>query len=99
MKVLSIRFDKDMEKKLDYIVNKLKIKDRSAYIRQLLDKAFSEKIIEILSKEVGKGQMSAWKAADISEISLREFLRELKKRNIPGYDERALEEDLNFTLE
>lgn len=99
MTVLSVRLDKDLEKKLDYLMNKLRIKDKSSYIRRLLDKTLSEEIIEILCNEVGEKQISAWKAADIAEVSLRKFLEELKKRNIPGYDERALEEDLNYALE
>lgn len=99
MTVLSVRLDKDLEKKLDFLMNKLKIQDKSAYIRQLLEKSFSEEIINILSEEVGEGRISAWKAADIADVSLRKFLKELKERNIPGYDEQALEEDLNFALE
>jgi predicted HTH domain antitoxin len=99
MAVLSVRLDKDLEKKLEYLMKKLKIKDKSAYIRQLLDKALSEEIIDILCKQVGEKQMSAWKAAEFTGISLRRFLQELKKRHIPGFDERALEEDLKFASE
>ncbi len=38
--------------------------------------------------------MSAWKAAETVDISLRAMLKELAKKNIMIYDEIALIEDL-----
>ncbi|MHA1488423.1 MAG: UPF0175 family protein [Promethearchaeota archaeon] len=76
----------------------MKIIDKSTYIRQLLDKSLSEEILEVLSKEVGEKQISAWKAAEIAGISLRKMWHELKKRNISGYNELSLKEDLDFAF-
>jgi predicted HTH domain antitoxin len=99
MHVLSVRLDEDLEKKLEFLTKKLKIIDKSTYIRQLLDKSLSEEMIEVLCKQIVEKQISAWKAAEIAGISLRKMLDELKKRNISEYDEQSLKEDLNFALE
>jgi len=99
MHVLSVRLDGNLEKKLSFLMEKLKIIDKSTYIRQLLDKSFSEEILEVLCKQVGEKQISAWKAAELAGISLRKMFDELKKRNSSGYDERSFQEDLNFALE
>ena len=99
MHVLSVRLDGDLEKKLDFLMKKLKIIDKSTYIRQLLDRSLSEEMIELLCRQVGDKQISAWKAAEIAGISLRKMLEELKKRDTLGYNEQALKEDLNFALE
>ena len=99
MHVLSVRLDGNLEKKLSFLMEKLKIIDKSTYIRQLLDKSFSEEILEVLCKQVGEKQISAWKAAELAGISLRKMLDELKKRNSSEYDEQSFQEDLNFALE
>ncbi len=99
MKVLSVRLDEDLERKLSFLMKKLKIIDRSTYIRQLLEKSLSEEMLEVLCKQVGEKQISAWKASEIAGISLRKMLHELKKRNVSGYDEQSLKEDLEFALE
>ncbi len=99
MKVLSVRLDEELESKLNFLTKKLKIADKSTYIRQLLDKSLSEEILEVLCKQVEEKNISTWKAAEIAGISLRKMLFELKKRNLSGYDEQSLKEDLEFALE
>ncbi len=99
MKVLSVRLDEDLERKLSFLMKKLKIIDRSTYIRQLLEKSLSEEMLEVLCKQVEEKQISAWKGAEIAGISLRKMLYELKKRNFSGYNELSLKEDLEFALE
>lgn len=99
MKVLSVRLDEELESKLSFLMKKLKIVDKSTYIRQLLDKSLSEEMLDVLCKQVDEKKMSAWKAAEIAGISLRKMLSELKKRNLSGYDEQSLREDLEFALE
>jgi len=99
MKVLSVRLDDELENKLSFLMKKLKIIDKSTYIRQLLDKSLSEEILEVLCKQVEEKKISSWKAAEIAEVSLRKMLSELKKRNLSGYDEQSLREDLEFALE
>jgi predicted HTH domain antitoxin len=78
---------------------RLKRKDKSSYIRQLLEKSLAEEMLEILCKQVGEKNMSAWKAAEIAGVSLRKMLEELKKRNVSGYDEQAIKEDIEYTLD
>ena len=99
MKILSVRLDEELESKLSFLMKKLKIVDKSTYIRQLLDKSLSEEMLDVLCKQVDEKKMSAWKAAEIAGISLRKMLSELKKRNLSGYDEKSLREDLEFALE
>ncbi len=98
MNVLSVRLDEELNSKLSFLMKKLKIVDKSTYIRQLLDKSLSEEIIEILCKQVEEKKISTWKAAETAGISLRKILYELKKRNISGYDEQSLKEDLEFAF-
>ena len=99
MKILSVRIDDDLDKKLSFLMVRLKRKDKSSYIRQLLEKSLAEEMLEILCKQVGEKNMSAWKAAEIAGVSLRKMLEELKKRNVSGYDEQAIKEDIEYTLD
>jgi len=98
MGVLSVRLDDELESKLNFLIKKLKIVDKSTYIRQLLDNSLSEEMIKVLCKQVEERKISAWKAAEIADISLRKMLHELKKRKTSGYDEQSLREDLEFAL-
>ncbi len=77
----------------------MKRKDKSSYIRQLLEKSLTEEMLEVLCKQVGEKDMSAWKAAEIAGVSLRKMLEELKTRNVSGYDEQAIKEDIEYTLD
>jgi len=97
MGVLSVRLDDELEETLAYLLEKRKISDKSAYIRQLLNKSVKKDLIDFLCDEVKAKRMSAWKAAEVAKISLRAFLHELAKRDIIQYDELSLEEDLKFT--
>ncbi len=98
MGVLSVRLDEDLEKQLEYLMKQRKIKDKSAYIRQLLDKAIKDDLITFLCEEVKEKRISVWKSAEIAQISLRAFQNELSKRDITTYTESGYEEDLNFIL-
>lgn len=93
---MSVRLDPELEEKLQYIMEKRKIVDKSAYVRQLILKSLSKDLLDYLCNEVQERNLSAWKAAEIAEISLRAMLKELANRNIPSYDEIALKEDLKF---
>jgi len=99
MKILSVRIDDDLEEKLNFLMVRLKRKDKSSYIRQLLEKSLTEEILEVLCKQVGEKDMSAWKAAEIAGVSLRKMLEELKKRNVSWYDEQAIKEDIEYALD
>ncbi len=98
MGILSVRLDDELESKLNFLIKKLKIVDKSTYIRQLLYNSLSEEMIKVLCKQVEGKKVSAWKAAEIADISLRKMLHELKKRKSSGYDEQSLREDLEFAL-
>ncbi|KKK43352.1 hypothetical protein LCGC14_0828790 [marine sediment metagenome] len=99
MKILSVRIDDDLDQKLGFLMTQLKKKDKSSYIRQLLEKSLIEEILEVLCKQVGEKNMSAWKAAEIAGVSLRKMMEELKKRNVSGYDEQAMMEDIKYSLD
>ena len=99
MKILSVRIDDDLDEKLSFLMAKLKKKDKSSYIRQLLDKSLTEEMFEVLCKQIGEKNTSAWKASEIAGVSLRRMMEELKKRNVPGYDEQAIKEDIEYALE
>ncbi len=96
MGILSVRLDEELEKRLEFLLKHRKIADKSAFIRQLLDKSTREELISFLSEEVKARRMSVWKASEIAQISLRAMLFELNKRKISIYDEKALEEDIEF---
>jgi len=96
MSVLSVRIDAELEEKLQYLMEKRKIVDKSAYVRQLLEKSLFKDLIDFLCEEVKFQRMSAWKAAEIAKISLVEMLEALAQRNIFSYDDAAFKEDLAF---
>jgi predicted HTH domain antitoxin len=98
MSVLSVRLDPELEEKLQYLMDKRKIVDKSAYVRQLISKSLTEDLIDFLCDAVEKRHVSAWKAAEIAKISLRSMLKELADRKISSYDESALKEDMEFSL-
>ena len=98
MTVLSVRLDEELEERIKILMEKQKIVDKSAYIRQLLDRSTKEDLLDFFCGEVKEKRMTAWKAAEMAQISLRAMLSELSKREISIYDERALEEDIEFAL-
>ena len=96
MTVLSVRLDAELEERIKILMKKRKIFDKSAYVRQLLDRSTKEDFLDFLCSEVKERHMTAWKAAEMDQISLRAMLSELSERGISIYDERALEEDIEF---
>ena len=94
MKVLSIRLDPDLELKLNFLLERKKILDKSLYIRQLLDKSLQEDLIDFICNEIALHHISAWKGAELAKISLRQMYHELAMRNIETYDEAAFLQDL-----
>ncbi len=96
MAVLSVRLDKELEEKLQFLMKKQKIVDKSAYIRRLLAQSIREELLDYLSQEVKDRNLSIWKAAELAQLSLRAMMQELAKRDVLLYDETALKEDLSF---
>ncbi|MBD3159845.1 MAG: hypothetical protein GF309_13765 [Candidatus Lokiarchaeota archaeon] len=97
--VLSVRIDEDLKERLSYLMDHRKIVDRSAYLRQLIDRALTEDLLDYLADEVKSKRISVWKAASIAEIPWRAMVNELAKRDVPTYDEQAFREDLRFLEE
>jgi predicted HTH domain antitoxin len=96
MKVLSIRIDNEFEKTLNFLMEHKKIIDKSAYLRQMMEKSLQSDLLDYLCSEVEKHNITAWKAAEIAQISLRRMLHELKLRKIALYEEKDFLDDLNM---
>ncbi len=94
--VLSVRMDKELEKRLTFLMERRKIVDKSSYVRQLIDRSLSADLLDYLSEEVAARRLSIWKAASIAEIPLRAMMKELAERKVTMYDEQTLTEDLTF---
>ena len=95
--VLSVRMDKDLERRLAFLMEKRKIVDKSSYVRQLIDRSLFTDLLDYLAEEVEVRHLSIWKAASIAEIPLRAMMNELAKRRVTMYDEQTLTEDLIFS--
>lgn len=96
MSVLSVRLDKELESKLALLLEMRKIVDKSAYVRQILDRVVSEDLIDTLAEDVAVGKITSWKAAEIAGIPLRAMLKALHDRKIEIYNEASFLEDLKF---
>ncbi len=99
MPVISVRIDKQIENDLNFVMDKRKSTDKSSMIRRMLQKSLELEIINILCSEVKERRISAWKAAELANISLRKMLDELASREIYTYDIEAFEQDLEFLRE
>jgi len=81
-------------KKLEYLEEIEKI-DRSTLLRRLFSMGIKEYLTEIALNTYLKGEVSAWKAAELADLTLYEFIDLLKIRRIPAqYALEDLEEDL-----
>lgn len=67
--------------------------DKSAYVRELLDRALDEDLLEYICEQIKNHKMTAWKGANILHLTLRQMLEELGKRDISLYNEKSLQED------
>ncbi len=81
MPVTSIRLDKEDLKYLDEIASKQSV-DRTTLIKRAIKLGVQDILLEDALQRYQKGLCSAWKAASEAQISLWEFLDELKKRDI-----------------
>ncbi len=50
--VLSVRIDKELEEKLDYLMKKRHVVDKSAYVRQLLNKSIASELLDYVCNEI-----------------------------------------------
>lgn len=77
----------------------VKIVYKSTYIRQLLSKSLKEELIYYLCSEIQTSEISNWKADEIADISSKQMLKEVAKRNTSISDEKSLKEDIQFAFE
>ena len=98
MSVLSVRLNREMEEKLKILMERRHIVDKSAYIRQLLDRSIKEELLLYYCELVENKKMSAWKAAEKLNMSLREFQNHFKSQGFETYTQQDFQEDLKFVL-
>jgi predicted HTH domain antitoxin len=91
---LSLRIPKETAKKLKELAKK-ENKDRSALMREILEKGVKEKNIDNAIELYKAGEVTGWKAARLAGISLWSFYEILSARGILiQYSEIDLEQDL-----
>lgn len=81
MPVTSIRLNKDDLRYLDEIAAKQSV-DRTTLIKRAIKLGVQDILLEDALQKYQRGLCSAWKAAREAQISLWEFLDELRKRDI-----------------
>ena len=81
MPVTTIRLDDDDLKYLDEIAEKHDL-DRTNLIKKAIKLGVHEILFEEALQRYQKDLCSAWEAAEEAQISLWEFIEELKKRDI-----------------
>ncbi len=85
-KTLTSRLPDDMAKKIEEIAEIEKL-DKSSVIRRLLDKGIIQWTEEFALKLYQDGEVSLGRAAEISSLSIWEFLDKLAEKKIPlNYD-------------
>lgn len=65
---------------------------------KLLNKSFSEELLQYYCELVNLKKISAWKAAEKLGISLREFLHQYKSKGFETYTDKEFVEDLRFVM-
>jgi len=96
---ISLRLSEDTVKKLNELSDR-EGKDRSALIRELLDKGIKEKSLENALELYRRGEATGWKAAQLAGVSLWSFYRFLEEKGVLlQYSEADLERDLEALRE
>jgi predicted HTH domain antitoxin len=91
---ITLRLPPQTAKKLKEIAKK-EGKDRSTLIREFLENGVKQKNIEHAIKLYQTGQATAWKAAQLADVSLWIFYKILEEKGILlQYSEHDLEQDL-----
>jgi len=95
-KTITSRLSDKMVKEIENIAEIEKL-DKSSVIRRLLDRAIPEWKLEYALKLYHGKNISLGKAAELSSISIWEFLEFLSEHKIPiNYDLEDLESDLKM---
>jgi len=91
---ITLRLPPQTAKKLQEIAKK-EGKDRSTLIRELLENGVKEKSAEQAVELYRRGQVTAWKAAQLVGVSLWTLYKMLEEKGIIiQYSEHDLEQDL-----
>ena len=95
MKNVSVRLENEFMKDADKLA-KLEAVDKSAIIREALEKGLLEVKLKIALDRFSKGKASTSEAAKIADLSIGEMMDELVKR---GLRLKITKEDLEGSLE
>ncbi len=79
---ITTRVSDEIAKTIRYI-SRIEHLDRSATIRRLLAKSVRGWKIDHALKEYEEGKITLWKAARLSDVSLREMMTIAAKRGVP----------------
>ncbi len=93
-KPITLRLPRQTAQKLNEVAKK-EGKNRSALIRELLEKGVKEKKVDHIVELYQKGQVTAWRAAQLAGISLWAFYKILEEKEILiQYSQHDLYQDL-----
>ena len=93
-KTLTSRLPDEMAKEIEKIAEIEKL-DKSSVIRRLLNKGITQWNVQFALKLYQDGDLSLGKAAEISSLSIWEFLDKLAEKKIPlNYDAEDLIKDI-----
>lgn len=96
---ISLRLDDETLKRLNDLSSR-EGKDRSTLIRELLDKGIRGKDLDDAVSRYARGEVTAWRAAQLAGMSLWNFMEVLGERGvIAQYSELDLERDLEALRE
>ncbi len=96
---ISLRLSRETLKKLDELAARER-KDRSALIRELLERGIKEKDLDYAIDLYRRGDVTGWKAAQLAGTSLWNFYKILDERGVLiQYSDHDLEEDLKALTE
>ena len=91
---ISLRLSREMIRKLRELAER-EGKDRSALIREILERGIKERNLEYAVDLYRRGQVTGWKAAQLAGVSLWSFYRILAEKGILiQYSEQDLDGDL-----
>ena len=91
---ISLRLTREMIRKLRELAER-EGKDRSALIREILERGIKERNLEYAVDLYRRGQVTGWKAAQLAGVSLWSFYRILAEKGILiQYSEQDLDENL-----
>lgn len=92
----SIRISKEIMDELERICNEEGM-DKGAMIRKFLNESIKNYKIKKALDLYRAGRISLWKAAEMADITYRDALEELRRKNIPfNYNKEDLDKDLKW---